>query len=428
MGKIKIGLAIVVVAMILVAGGAFLLGVTAAKPPVPVMPDNDQGADPAPTPNTTAPPPGPIESNPFGLGAKEAQFYAVYLERFVAPTGAAISNVVPLSWCPNKCIGCDGDVSSEAVGRSGSYSAMTKDKPVFDRYTAYYYARMRHPGTDHMQWKLNNDGTVGSCGGQNSAVDGELEMIEGLGVARRQWTADAQLKPYLDTEKLIISSLQDGIVTTPYGQTLPHCLYPTSNDPATAKSLPCGDTGGKPLVYLGYLNLVALKEMKTVDSATWTPVYDGAKRISIAAIQDGGVMTSYELASNTFGRRESYIHNLWVIKHLLEDGSAESTAAAKPLYDKARAQFYTNGQICDDFVPGTGCKPGTRTGAYAEYLEMAVALKDTTFVNDLIKTLHARCAIDELGEGKILCGPDNFGNIVVMQAFANARLAGYTVG
>lgn len=428
---LKLGIPVLVLAGLLVAGGSFLFGYSFGPTlPVPVHGvNNSQGAPP---PNVTVTTnasvnSSPVFSSPFGLGPNEALFYTVYLQRFVAPTGAAISNVIPVRWCPNSCIGCDGDVTSEAVSRSTYYSTLTKDKPITDRYTHFYNTADAHPGTGFMMWKLNNDTSVGSCGGQNSAVDAELIMILALDHARATWMVDGDGTPYLTTETRIMHGLSGGIITTTYGQTLPFCMYPTSNNPSTAVARPCGDVGGMPTVYIGYLDLRALNAMCGLDT-TWCPVYAGSKKLSIAAIQNGGIMTSYQLGDSTFGVREHYIHNLWVLKHLLQDGSTDSIAAAKPLYLVARAQFYTDGQICGEFNPGTGCKTDSRTAAYAEYLSMASALHDDQFVKDLITKLQARCALDELGEGPILCGPDNYGNIAVLQGYADARAAGYTVG
>ncbi len=560
---------------------------------------------PPPT-NTTLPPPVDTNfSNPYGLGPKEAAYYDSYLTRFVKLNGAAVSNVVPVGWCPNSCIGCDSDVTSEAVGRSLGYSAITKDKPIVDRYTRFYWMTEKHPGTDHMMWKVAGDGSVGSCGGQNSAVDGELEAIEGLQFAKANWQTDLDGHAYSLTQRTIMDSLKDGIVTTTYGKTLPHCMYPTSNDPTTAKALPCNGDTGTPMVYIGYLNLPALKDMAAVDSATWQPVYLGSREIVKNAFQDGGIYTTYYIpapapvctpttevcdqkdndcdgqvdennvcvvitptctptteicdqkdnncngqidennicttnpipkisnlalsctggtvttdttsggcrtivcgtkqvlacdkpdgaaiptyfemykqagtgtekvclgtvcmtnegyvkgtysssggtlsvfsrsfsslattATAEWGTKEFFVHNLWVLKHACEDGLCTAGSSPKALYDLQKLKFYSTQpgaqfRVYEGFEPGKGPvadvdgSGDTAVFAYAETLETAIALGDRQFAEDLIKEIQVVCARDVLGEGAILCNPDNYGNIVTLQAFAGARNAGYTVG
>lgn len=429
----------------LVAFSFVLLFFSVAQAKVPVQQEpnpNDPSSSPPPISPTPTPTPisnDPDFTNPFGLGENEYIIYQAYLSAFVKPTGAAISNPEPVPWCPNSCIGCDGDVTSEAVGRSLSFSARSSDKPIVDRYTNYYWMVMRHPGTGHMMWKIDETGQVGSCGGQNSAVDGELEAIEGLEYAKERWGADAQGITYTQTQREIMDSLKDGIVTTLYGQALPNCLYPTSNDLSTAKALPCSDADGKPVVYIGYLNLVALKYMCDID-ATWCSVHSGSRAVVLEAFRDNGIYTSYSVGSGLFGEREHYIHNLWVLKHACEDGLCTEGSEPKKHYDTARAVYYGQlphngenicapddsscspslGLICDQFIPKRGCKIGSRPGSYGEYLEMAVALGDVQFAKDLRNTIYQKCFED----GDQLCNPDNYGNVAILQALAEAREAG----
>ncbi|MCK9370193.1 hypothetical protein M0R04_09835 [Candidatus Dojkabacteria bacterium] len=103
---------------------------------------------------------------PKNIGVSEQAFYTKYVQVFVKQNGAIISNYQPVSWCTNGCIGCDEDVSSEAVARLALYAVQTSDKVTFDREVSYYYNTMMHPQTGHMMWKLNSDGSVGSCGGK----------------------------------------------------------------------------------------------------------------------------------------------------------------------------------------------------------------------------------------------------------------------
>lgn len=400
------------------------------------VPENHQGSAELEGINTTLPNASTQQSTAQGLGAKESQLWSAYNTVFLKPTGAIISNPTPISWCPNSCIGCDMDVTSEAIGRAMNYAARSKDKATVDKLSRYYYTTMRYPGTNHMMWKLNSDGTPGSCGGQNSAVDAELEMIEGLGYARRQWTSDAEGRAFIDTERMIMDSLADGRITTIYGQTLPFCLYPTGTS-SDSKALPCENTA-----YIGYLNLNALKEMCSLN-ATWCETYTGSKALANNALQKGSygtvIYTSFEIGKG-LGTREHYIHNLWVLKHVIED-SGRTNAVAAEMYDTSRAVYYgelpNNGQnicsptdttcnnrpglVCEKFEPNRGCVVGSRPGAYAEYLEMASALKDTKFATDLATTLAQKCFED----GNSLCNPDNFGNIEALQGFAAARAAGY---
>lgn len=398
--------------------------VTLRDIPVPVQPPPPDTNVPPPVINNTIPDDdGNVISNPLNMGPKFFLSYSDYVNTYIRPSGAAISNHQSVSWCPNACIGCGEDVSSEAVGRSLFLSAAVQDKPVVDRYTNYYYTVMKHPGTGHMMWKIDGYGQPGSCGGQNSAVDGELEAIEGLKVAQEKWQADSENRPYATTRLMIANALKSGVISTPYGQTLPHCMYPTSNDPLTAKALPCGDTGGKPLVFTGYLNLRALKIMCDDDSQ-WCPVYTGSKNIVKLSFRNGGIASSYEVATDNFGQRESYIHGLWVLKHAMESGDQELINVAKPYYDQSRAAFYENQQICQQFDFGTGCKrTNARTGAYAEYIEMASAIGDKQFANDLVAYTMSKCTTDGY-----LCNPDNYGNVAVFQAWADALRSGVTVG
>lgn len=429
MGKKKVDsfkLLVVVALFCLTALSLYMLfsKTTLQDIPVPVQTlPPDEVVDPPIINNTIPDNDGDVISNPLKLGPKFFLSYSDYVTTYIRPSGAAISNHQSVSWCPNACIGCSEDVTSEAVGRSLFLSAAVQDKPIADRYIDYYYDTMKHPGTGHMMWKVDGSGQPGSCGGQNSAVDGELEAIEGLKIAQQTWSADTKHRPYATTRIMIENSLKSGVISTPYGQTLPHCMYPTSNDPLTAKLLPCGDTGGKPVVYTGYLNIRALTIM-CEDDSQWCPVLAGSKNILKQSFRNGGIATSYQLGDSAWGERESYIHGLWVLKHSMESGDAALIGIAKPYYDQSRASFYVDKKICQQFDFGTGCKlTNARTGAYAEYIEMAVAIGDTQFANDLIAYTLSKCTVD----GN-LCNKDNYGNVAVFQAWADAIRGGAIVG
>lgn len=390
--------------------------------------NNDPGVTPPPVggndttdTNNTLPPDDPEFSNPLGLGFEEYTLYTDYLSFYVRPTGAAISNHVPVSWCPNEGIACDETVSSEAVGRSAMYAAYSLDKPIFDRYVNYYWTTMKHPETGHMMWKLDKNGQPTSGGGGiNSAVDGELEMLEGLfrAVGVNGWSQSAQGYSYEATISELMRSLKGAVISTKYGPALNFCMYAQGSE-----TRPCTQK-----VFVGYLNLKVLGQMCERD-AYWCGVRDGSRALSIAALQQGGIYTSYEADNDRWGLDNFFVHQTWVIEHLLEDGSAASLAAATPYYDRSRLEFmsrWPNGaETCQEFYPGTGCKvTNPPIWVYAERLEEAAAMKDYAYGDALAQILMKKCRTDRADH---LCAPDNFGNIIPLQAFATYRAAGGSV-
>jgi hypothetical protein len=347
------------------------------------------------------------------LGASEKAFYDRYLQLYVSQDGKVISNHVPVSWCPNGCIGCGSDVTSEAVSRLANYAVMTGDKSIFDRETTYFLNTMKHSNAGFMMWKLDNDGTPGSCGGMNSAVDSELIYIKALLEADAKWGTHPSGIRYRAIARGIMDAMKTGLIE---GKYIPYCMYPQGSEARACENK----------VFLGYLNLPSLKKMCTEDTF-WCNIYAQNKILMIGAVQDNGVYSAYNVDTNQYTWENADIHPNWVIKHLAMDGSSDAWIAVKPFYDITRAAYFNEGQkMCQEFEPGAGCKktnPPIRV--YANYLEIASARNDIAFRDALISTINQK-RLETLYSP--LANPDNYGNIVVMESYAEARESGGIVG
>jgi len=120
------------------------------------------------------------------VGAIEKNLYNDYRTAYVNPSnGAVISNAQPVSWCPNSGIGCDKDITSEAIARLARYAALSGYKSDLDLEVNFYYNHMRNSQTDFMMWKINNPSLTPAS--VNSAVDAELIMIEATLDADKLW-------------------------------------------------------------------------------------------------------------------------------------------------------------------------------------------------------------------------------------------------
>jgi len=52
------------------------------------------------------------------IGPKEYAIYDTYRSEYLAADGAVISNYQPVPWCPNSGIGCDNEITSEAISKA----------------------------------------------------------------------------------------------------------------------------------------------------------------------------------------------------------------------------------------------------------------------------------------------------------------------
>lgn len=338
-----------------------------------------------------------ISNEAENLPVEQSGFYNSYLITYTDSSGYIKSNHLPLSWCPNSCIGCDGDVTSEGIARLMDYAVSIGDKKILDQEIDYYYNTMKHPVTNHMMWKLNADGSPGSCGGVNSAVDAELIAIDALIEASKKWSTDSGGRSYSQTARLLMDSMKPGIID---GKYLPYCMYVQGTE-----TRPC-----ERKVFLGYVNLMVLNKMCNID-AFWCSVYSNSKTLMNNAIQNNGVYSAYNVDTQQFTYENAPIHPNWVIKHLAIDGT---TTKYQPFYDQSRSIFMGNKQICQEFQPGSGCKQGNpATWVYSEYLEMAKAKGDTQFENALAAYINEKV---DSGQYSPIAAADNFGNIVVLQA------------
>lgn len=354
---------------------------------------DDAPVDPLPGPNPTD-----------RMSSYERALLDAYISTFVKDNGAIISNPTPVAWCPNSCIGCGDDITSEAVARFASYAAKAKQKDLLDREIAFYYTVMRHPSTGHMMWKLDADGKAGSCGGQNSAVDSELIFIEGLLIADEQWQTDSAGRSYRQTAREVMDSLKAGVLMRNGKSYLPYCMYPQGNE-----TRPCRN-----VVYLGYVNLAALKRMCEVDTF-WCAVHSDSRQLMIQAVQNNGIYSAYNLDSQQFEYIEAPIHPMWALRHIVESKDNAAWLTVKPFYDHARAEFMSSGKICQEFQPGKGCKlENPSLFIYADYLRMAHARSDVAFAERLTQYIERKGAED----GNPLTNPDNYGNVAVLEALS----------
>jgi hypothetical protein len=332
--------------------------------------------------------------------------YSAYLREYVGRNGRVISNHGKVDWCPNSCIGCDADTTSEGIARLAHAAALIGDKQTFDVANSFAATWLRDRRTGFLMWKLDASGRPGSCGGANSAVDAELIMIGALLDAQQRWGG-----VYAADARSLMGALKPGVVNGSY---LPSCLQDQSGH-----TVPCSQT-----VFMGYLDLPVLKRMCALDPY-WCGVHERSKALLIAAVQGNGVYSTYYLPSGgTPGRwawENADIQPNLVLKQLATDGDADAWAAVKPLYDEGRGVFLANraqgkSEICQEFNPETGCKiADAPLRVYANYLEMAVARHDTAFADELRKYIDEKLATLPSSP---LAGQDNYGNIVVIEALA----------
>lgn len=356
----------------------------------------------------------------FYVGDIEQSLYDEYRTLFVKPTGAVIANYKPVAWCPNAGIGCDNDITSEAIARLARYDVLSGHKEDLDLEIDFYYNYMRHPTTNYMMWKLNSDLTpsLNGDGKAVSAVDAELIMIEALLDADKLWEKDSNGRTYLSTARLLMDSLKEGVFD---GKYIPFCMYPEGNN-----SLPC-----EKKVFLGYLNLPTLKKMCSIDSF-WCSVYDESKLIMIGALNGKGAYTVYVpepyrysdyLKSNGGYQYENApIHANWVIRNLVADGGQDTWLAVKPYYDEAKNIFLNEyPSICQEFNVIDGCKKLTPTvWVYTHYLEMASMRKDEAYAKKLIEFIYTDRLIT-------IDRPDQFANIAAFESLGYARMAFGTI-
>ncbi|MCK9370192.1 hypothetical protein M0R04_09830 [Candidatus Dojkabacteria bacterium] len=247
---------------------------------------------------------------------------------------------------------------------------------------------------------------------KNSAVDAELIFIQALYLAKEKWGTDANGVSYQVTARKVMDSLKGGVIESGNKKYLPFCMYAQGN-----QTRPCEQK-----VFLGYTNLRALKSMCAVDSF-WCKVYSDSKDLLIGAVKEKGVYSAYAVDSNTYLYENADIHPNWVLKHLAEDGLSSTFES---YYQEARKYFYEDTSICIEFQPKNGCikskAPPLRI--YANYLEIAVARGDTVFAKDLLSYINKRRL--SLAESP-LASIDNYGNIVLLEAYADARTAGITI-
>lgn len=335
----------------------------------------------------------------IALSGFTKQIYDKYLSTYVLSDGSVLSNAQSVSWCPNSCIGCDADRTSEGIGRLAKVAFNANDRATFDKEVTYYLNTMKDPSNNLMMWKLDSANQPGSCGGQNSAVDAELIFIDYLIKADAKWgTHAASGKRYIDIAKPIMNTLKTGTVQN----LLPYCMYPVGSEARSCENK----------VFLGYVNLVALKDMCTIDSF-WCTSYESHKSIMLGAIQNGGVYSAYNIDTKQYSWENADIHPNWVILHLAEN--AETLSSVNTFYQQGRDLYYAqNKKICQEFQPGAGCKqanPDLRV--YAHYLEIAKIKGDTTFATDLNNFITQKIQEQALSP---LSAQDNYGNIVVLEA------------
>jgi hypothetical protein len=247
----------------------------------------------------------------------------------------------------------------------------------------------------YLNWKLT-DGVGGSCGGNNSAVDGELIMIGALLKADQRWPGNG----YLADAQGLMDALKPGLINGTY---IPMCMYNQGGKAAACE----------PTVFLGYLNLPVLKKMCAVDSF-WCGIHEANKALLIRAVQGQGVYSTYYMATNIWAWQNTPIHANWVLAALAKDGDADAWAAVKPFYDQQRPLVLAGGQICQEFNPSSGCKlANPALDVYATWLEIAIERGDAelagalrTYIDNKLPTLTTRP----------LAGEDNFKNIITLEA------------
>jgi hypothetical protein len=335
----------------------------------------------------------------------ETALYGAYLSEFFRSDGSVISNKKSVSWCPNACIGCDDDVTSEGVARLVKVAVARGDKQSLDRALGYVRSTMRHPETGYLMWKLNGDGSVGSCGGQNSAVDSELILIGALLDADKRWSNQG----YGAEARALMESLKSGLTVNGY---VPNCMYSQGGRAAA-----CSQT-----VFLGYIELPVLKRMCHID-VFWCGVHTTNKNLMKSAVQGRGMYSTFYVDQNRWSWENADIHPQWLLKHLVMDGDSDSWAVARPFYEEARSLFLNNtavgkSEICQEFHPESGCKVSNAPlRTYAGYLEMAVARNDVAFKNALLSYI-----LGKMGSlpSKPLVGDDQYGNVVVLEALGVA--------
>jgi len=350
------------------------------------------GGSPAPVQPSTPPARVVVPVNVTINTSVEASLYAAYLQTYLQPDGGVISNAQPVSWCPSACIGCDADVTSEGIGRLARVAVLEGDKATLDKVNAYAKTVMKNPA-GYLDWKLT-DGVGGSCGGNNSAVDGELILIGALLKADQRWPNNG----YGMDARSLMAALKPGLINGTY---LPMCMYEQGGVAAACE----------PTVFLGYLNLPVLKQMCAIDSF-WCGVHDANKALLIKAVQGRGIYSTYYMTQNRWAYQNAPIHPNWCLLMLSSDGDADAWSAVKPFYDQQRPLILAGGQLCQEFNPSSGCRMANPAlDVYATWLEMAGARNDTQLVAAL------RAYIDK----KIptlpttpLAGVDNFQNIITL--------------
>lgn len=354
------------------------------------------------------------------IGVEENAFYTLYKATFLKANGAVISNYKPVPWCPNGGIGCDNDVTSEAIARLARYAYLTGDKLTFDKVVSFYSNYMKDPNTYHMRWLMNSDGSSKSS---VSATDADLIFTEALINAQDKWGGNYDL-----TANNLLKYFKTGL----YNNNIPLCMSPwNTNGVMTLK--PCGTFGNDAnalRVNLGYLSLQSLSKICEFDSSL-CPAYASSKNLMIGSIQNNGVMTRYYLLNNTYAYsdEEGWIHQNWVLKNLGTDSGTDSWNAIKPMYDNSKSRFMADRSICQSFKVGSGCDlksyEATPISVYAVYLEIAVTHDDKAFANELIKQMQLKI---KSGQDYPLAGTDNFANMITLESFGMARANGYTVG
>jgi len=342
-----------------------------------------------------------IYSNNKKTSATDDELYQLYKSDYILPNGAIISNHVPVSWCPSStgCTGCGTDVTSEAVSRSMRLALTRNDKVTFDKEVSYIRNTMQNKDTGFLQWKLNADGTPGTCGGINSATDADIIAVQSLITADAKWPNNNYKELYLS----IMNGLKPGLIN---GELVPDCMYPNGNAGAACTHI----------IKLGYIDLNALQSMCGVDSS-WCNVYTENKKIVLGAVTDKGVYDTYNADTDTYSFENAPIEPNWVFEHIALNPSTFSYV--EPFYTQGKNMFMANRlinkeEICQEFNPLTGCKVSNPpVYVFATYLEIAKARGDTDFASELTKVILSKIPYN--GAPPLLAA-DHYSNVLLLQA------------
>lgn len=345
------------------------------------------------------------DPDPVSVSSDLNELMNAHVQYFGRADGSFISDKGLLS--TNPCIAQGETISSESMGRVMKVFVETGDKTSFDRSWNWVQENMIHPEYGWMMWKLEADGTAGSCGGFKSAVDSEMIAIGALLDAGDRWG-----QAYYDDAQTLMDVMYKGVFD---GKYIPYCLQPDGRE---ADGIgPCVRE-----VYLGYIPLEILHRMASIDNK-WEPVYQAHLSLSKGAVQQQGMYGAWVADGNYYVWKEAWIHTNWALKHCAE--IPECRPSVQHLID-ANTVLYKeqNRKLCQEFFPPEGCKISNPPyDVYGHWAEIYCG-HDAEMCQEMLYELHSKWLYAPQGVENPLIHKDHFSSISIIEGIVEAEAEG----